>query len=90
VTLEPLGARLIVRPAATPDRVGSLYIPPEAEETFRSCQAEIVARGPDVSDWRLQPGAHVIVRRFGAAEIGDGLATIWEDDVIGIVAECDT
>jgi co-chaperonin GroES (HSP10) len=62
----PLGSRLVLKLAPTPERVGLLWVPPEAQEsTYGISQAIVVAVGPDVRDQRLQPGLRVLCRRFG-------------------------
>ena len=86
--LQPLGARVTLRPAATPSKVGSLWVPPEAQEsTYGVCQAEVVAVGPDVRDARIQPGLRVLTRRFGGFDHQDGSWTVYEHDVLAVVDE---
>ena len=69
-----------------PERVGLLWLPPAAGENYTICQAEIVARGKDVEDWRLQPGVRVVVRRFGRAALNDTTWVVGEKDVLALVA----
>ena len=69
-----------------PERVGLLWLPPASEENYTICQAEIVATGKDVEDWRLQPGVRVVVRRFGRAALNDTTWVIGEKDVLALVA----
>lgn len=86
--LQPLANRVTLRVAATPTKVGALWVPPEAaESTYGVCQAEIVAVGPDVRDVRIQPGLRVITRRFGGFDHQDGSWTVYERDVLAIVDE---
>jgi co-chaperonin GroES (HSP10) len=88
--LTPLGARVTLRVAKTPNKVGSLWVPPEAQEsTYGVCQAEIVAVGDGVRDQRLQPGLRVITRRFGGFPHDEArqVWSVWEHDVMAIVDE---
>ena len=88
--LEPLGSRILLRKAATPERVGTLWIPPEAQEsTYGICQAEIVAVGDGVRDQRLQPGLRVLARRFGGLPLDGGASewVVYEDALYAIVDE---
>jgi len=84
-SLHPLGDRLLLRVPPAPDKVGSLYLPASAQQDFVVCQAEVVARGDHVRDGRLQPGAHLIVRRFGRSPLGDNTFAVREADVLAIV-----
>jgi len=88
VDAKPLGARLMLRAPAAPDRVGSLWLPPAAEKSYTLQQGEIVARGAAVRDWRLQPGAHVVCRKFGGVPLDASSATwiVSEEDVLAIFA----
>jgi len=84
----PLGARVTLRVAPTPERVGSIWVPPEAQEsTYGVCQAVVEAVGPEVRDVRIQPGLRVLTRRFGGFDHRDGSWTVWESDVLAIVDE---
>lgn len=88
--LQPLGNRVTLKVATTPSKVGSLWVPPEAQEsTYGVCQAEIVAVGPAVRDQRLQPGLRVITRRFGGFPHDEARQTwsVFEDSVLAIVDE---
>jgi co-chaperonin GroES (HSP10) len=88
--IMPLGARVTLKVAATPSKVGSLWVPPEAQDsTYGVCQAEIVAVGDGVRDQRLQPGLRVITRRFGGFPHDEDRTTwsVFEWDVIAIVDE---
>ena len=85
-TFEPLANRVALRVPKTPDKVGSLWVPPEAQEsTYGVCQAEITAVGEGVRDVRLQPGLRVIVRRFGGFPLADREWIVYERDVLAIV-----
>ena len=68
-----------------PNRIGRIWLPEQSAAEFRISQAEIVARGPDVQDDRLQAGLRIIVRRFRKSELEDGLTAILESDVLAIV-----
>lgn len=86
--IEPLGARVTLKVAPAPEKVGSLWVPPEAQEsTYGVCQAEVLAVGPAVRDARLQPGLRVIVRRFGGFphDADRTTWTVWEHEVVAIV-----
>jgi len=82
--VKPLGARLWLRLPAAPERIGSIWLPPQAEAGYTICQAEVLERGDGVSDWRLQPGAHVIVRLFGATTLAEGKVVL-EQDVLALL-----
>ena len=85
--VTPLGQRLTLKTPPVTERVGSIWIPPSAQETYSVCQAEIVARGPAVRDARLQPGLHVITKRFGGIPHDDekSLWTIYESAILAIL-----
>ena len=83
--MEPLGDRLLLRPVAVPQKLGLLWLPPQATESFSICQAEIVARGAAVEDWRLQPEVRVIVRRFGRAQLDEETWVVREENVLAIL-----
>lgn len=83
--MKPLGNRLLLHPVAAPEKVGSLWLPPSAQQDFVLCQATVLERGDAVRDVRLQPGARVIVRRFGRAAVSDTEFIIFEGDVLAIV-----
>lgn len=88
--IQPLGNRVTLRVAATPTKVGAIWVPPEAQEsTYGVCQAEIVAVGPAVQDQRLQPGLRVITRRFGGFPHDEARTTwsVFEDSIYAIVNE---
>lgn len=88
--LAPLGNRVTLRVAPTPERVGTIWVPPEAQEsTYGICQAIVEAVGPAVRDVRLQPGLRVLCRRFGGfPHDSDGQVwSVYENDVIAIVDE---
>lgn len=84
----PLGARVTVRVPDAPAKIGSLWVPDTAKESYTICQAEVVARGKDVRDQRLQPGALVITKRFGGVphDTDRSLWTVWEEQILAIVA----
>ena len=85
--MKPLGNRLLLKAPQAPDKIGRLWVPPEAQKEFTLCQAEIVAVGDDVEDNRLKPGAHVIVKRFGATALDDSkeLWIVLEQHVLAIL-----
>jgi len=83
--MKPLGNRLLLRAPTAPEKIGSIYIPPSAQKDFVLCQAEVVERGDAVKDWRLQPGARVVVKRFGKAALGDDVFAIFEQDVLALL-----
>lgn len=86
MTIQPLGARVTLRVPTAPEKIGRLFVPPEAEDTFQFCQGEIVAAGT-VRDQRLLPGLTVITRRFGGTA-HDRERTLWtvpESDILAIV-----
>lgn len=86
MNVQPLGARVTLQVPKTPEKIGRLWVPPEAEDTFQLCQGEIVAVGT-VSDQRLLPGLRVITRRFGGTP-HDRERTLWtvpESDILAIV-----
>jgi len=63
--VTPLGDKLLLRLPPAPERVGRIWIPQTAQRDYALCQAVVLARGPAVRDSRLQPGARVVVKRFG-------------------------
>lgn len=85
--IDPLGARVTLKIPKTPEKIGRLFVPPDAEDNYQICQGEIVARGEKVRDLRLQPGLTVITRRFGgvAHDREKTLWTVGERDVLAIV-----
>jgi len=83
--LQPLGDRLLLQLPRAPEKIGRFWIPPAAAQDYVLCQAEIVARGDDVHDWRLQPGARVICKRFGRAILSDRLFVVWEHEVLAMI-----
>jgi len=85
MNLHPLSNRITVKTPKAPDRIGRLFIPPEAQETYTVCQAEIVAVGPGVEDQRLAPGLRIIVRRFGSFKHSDELWTLYARDIYAIL-----
>jgi hypothetical protein len=84
VSVTPLGDRLWLKLPDAPDKVGSIWLPPQAQRDYTVCQAEVLERGPRVADWRLQPGARVIVRLFGKVALRDGWC-IFERDVLALL-----
>lgn len=87
--IEPLGNRLTLRTPKAPDKIGNIWLPEQAKESYTVCQAEIVARGPEVSDLRLQPGLTVVTKRFGGfAHDGEReVFTVYESHILAIVGE---
>ena len=87
--IQPLGNRLTLKVPAAPSKVGSIWLPEQARDTYTICQAEIVARGPAVRDQRLQPGLHVITKRFGGVphDADKTTWTVYEHAVLAIVRE---
>jgi co-chaperonin GroES (HSP10) len=89
VDISPLGNRITLQVPKAPDKIGSLWVPEQAKETYTLCQATIVAVGPKVRDVRLAPGLRVIVKRFGGFP-HDAERTTWtvyEDNVLAILDE---
>jgi hypothetical protein len=84
-SISPLGSRLLLRPVVAPGRVGLIHLAPETQAAYVSLQGEVIARGADVEDWRLQPGARVIYRQARAYPLDPELVTVWEEDCVGIV-----
>ena len=76
---------MLLRAVKVPQKLGLLWLPPQATESFSICQAEIVARGAAVEDWRLQPEVRVIVRRFGRAQLDDETWVVREENVLAIL-----
>jgi len=87
MNVEPLGNRITLKTPETPNRINSIWIPPEAEQNYSVCQGEIVARGSQVKDVRLQPGLRVITQRFGGHphDRDRTLWTVYETSVLAIV-----
>jgi co-chaperonin GroES (HSP10) len=75
----------LVKDVPVPNRIGRIWLPEQSAAEFRISQAEIVARGSEVQDDRLQPGLRIIVRRFRKTELEDDLVAILESDVLAIV-----
>jgi len=86
MTVQPLADRITLRTPKAPDKVGSLWVPDQAKETYTICQAEIVAVGPAVRDKRLQPGLRVIVKRFGGVphDADKTLWTVYDENILAI------
>jgi co-chaperonin GroES (HSP10) len=87
--IKPLANRITLRAPKAPEKIGSIYVPPEAEQTYKLCQAEVVAVGPLVRDDRLRVGVSVITKRFGGFAHDDKreVFTVYEDAVLAIVDE---
>ena len=83
--MKPLGNRLLLRAPTAPERVGTIWIPPQAQQDFVLCQAEVLERGDGVRDWRLQPGARIVCKRFGRVNLNDDAFVIQEEQVLAIV-----
>ena len=83
--LRPLANRLLLRIPEAPEKAGRFWLPPSAQADFVVCQAEIVARGDGVTDWRLQPGARVVCKRFGRAVLNDAEFAVWEHEILCII-----
>lgn len=85
--IRPLANRITLKVPEAPARVGSIWIPEQAKESYTLAQAEIVAVGPTVKDRRLQPGLRVIVKRFGgfAHDQERSVWTVYEDNVLAIL-----
>ena len=83
--MRPLANRLLLRAPLAPDRVGAIWLPPSVQQDYVVCQAEVVARGDSVRDWRLQPGARVVVKRFGRTALPNGDFVVTEESVLAIV-----
>ena len=85
--LQPLANRITLRVPKAPDKIGSIWVPEQAKETYTVAQAEIVAVGPTVRDKRLQPGLTVVTKRFGGFP-HDEAKTVWtvfESSILAIV-----
>ena len=87
MTVEPLGNRVTLRTPETPKKIGTLWIPPEGEQNYSICQGVVTARGPKVHDVRIQPGAHVITKRFGGTphDRERTLWTVYENAILAIL-----
>lgn len=85
--MQPLGSRVTLRVPKAPEKIGSLWLPPEAQKEYTIAQGEVVAVGKDVADKRIQPGLRVLTRRFGSFkhEDDEGLWTCYERDILAIV-----
>lgn len=85
--LIPLGNRLTLRVPEAPAKIGSLWVPEQAKDSYTVCQAEIVAVGAGVRDKRLQPGLQVVTKRFGGFAHDDKreVFTVFENFIIAIV-----
>lgn len=83
--MTPLGARLLLKPIPAPDHIGSLWVPRSSED-FTVLQAEVLARGPRVMDWRLQPGARVVCRKYNRAHVTGDKWIAEESSVVAILA----
>lgn len=64
-----LGDRILLKAPQAPEKIGRLWVPPEAQKEFTLCQAEVVEVGSGVEDARIVKGARVICKRFGAVEL---------------------
>ena len=66
VTLTPLGSRLLVRPLAGPEKVGSIYIPSQHREY--AIKGEVLEVGPEVRD--IEVGMVVLFPAAAGQEVG--------------------
>jgi co-chaperonin GroES (HSP10) len=86
--IQPLGPRVTLKTPESPAKIGSIWVPEEAKDTYSLSQGEVVAVGAGVSDPRIQPGLRVIVKRFGAFS-HDAERTLWTTYESGILAVID-
>lgn len=82
--MTPLGSRLLLKPIPPPDHVGTLWVP-QSSEDFTVLQAEVVERGPKVYDWRLQPGARVVCRKYNRVPVAGDHWIADESSVVAIL-----
>lgn len=83
--LQVLGDRVLLAHPPIKERIGSLWIPPEAEWMQQQLQGVVVAAGP-YCDPLLAPGLRVITKRFGRIHIGnEHLWVCAEDDILATV-----
>lgn len=84
--LQPLGDRLLLRAPPAPEKVGRFWLPPSAQQNFVVCQAEVLERGDGVRDVRLQPGARLIVKKFGSVALTtENAFAVREGDVLALL-----
>ena len=87
--IQPLGARVTLKTPEAPSKIGSLWVPEEAKDTYTIAQAEVVAVGPAVSDKRIQPGLKVITKRFGGFPHDEDKTvwTVYSSQILAVVDE---
>lgn len=81
--IKPLGKRITVRPAKTPTKVGSLYIPEIARVNLLT--AKILAVGEEVLG--LSPGDIVIYQTHSGRYVEKDILMLLEEDIIGKLEE---
>ena len=87
--IKPLANRVTLKVPKAPEKIGSLWVPPEAQQSYTLCQAEVVAVGPLVRDERLKPGVAVITKRFGgfSHDSERSVFTLYEEAILAILDE---
>jgi chaperonin GroES len=76
MSLEPLSNFVVIDPAAVADKIGSVYIPPNAQE--KSQKGTIVAVGKGMFEHgifvktTLEIGDVVLFQRYSGIEVEDG------------------
>lgn len=68
VTLQPLGARILVRLRPSKSKSALLFLPNERQSAR---EADVIAVGPEVRD--VSVGAIVIVNALSGQQVGDEL-----------------
>lgn len=85
-TLQPLGARLLVRKDASPERVGSIIVPEIARR--EQVTGEVLAVGGAVAD--LRPGQRITFGRYAGSRLrldGEELWMLTREEVTGCLLD---
>lgn len=94
ITLKPIGARMLVKPVAPTEKIGSLFIPDTAKEKPQECIVTELGTGRLKDDGTRVPfdvkvGDRVIVGKYAGSEIrldGEDYRLVDCDDVMGTLA----
>jgi chaperonin GroES len=75
MSLQPLSNFVVIDPTAVADKIGSIYIPPNAQE--KSQKGTIIAVGPGMMEYgtfvatTLKVGDLVLYQRYSGIEVED-------------------
>lgn len=92
-SIKPLHDRIVIQKIDRPQKTSSgLYMPDTSQESCLMAKVLAVGNGRILSDGKIAPmgvsvGDTVIFNRFSGVEIGDGVAVMREDEVLGIMEQ---